>query len=110
MKDRLERIESLLKAAGILNEGDLAHDDPSEDEDELPDEDWEIAHQRTGSSGHSSNSSSESQKSLGCETALYAASGDLEATPLFKQHEKDDSRYFGWSHANVLDDVLANNI
>lgn len=94
LEDRLEKIESLLKSAGILNEADL-HDNLSDDEGELPDEDWGFAHQRTESFAHSSDDSYASQSSPGCETALFPGGGDLEAAPLFRQHERDDSRYFG---------------
>lgn len=93
LKDRLEKIESLLKKAGILNEADL-HDDLS-DEDELPDEDWDVAHQRSESFAQSSDGSYASLSSSGCDAALFPGGGDLEAAPLFRQHEKDDSRYFG---------------
>lgn len=93
MQDRLGRIESLLKAAGILNEGDL-HDGFSDDEDELPDGDWN-GHQRTGSFVHSPAGSCAFQTSPDRETALFPGGGDLEAAPLFRQHEQDDSRYFG---------------
>lgn len=93
LKDRLEKIESLLKNAGILNEADL-HDDLS-DEDELPDEDWDVAHQRSESFAQSSDGSYASLSSSGCDAALFPGGGDLEAAPLFRQHEKDDSRYFG---------------
>lgn len=94
LKDRLKKIESLLKTAGILNEADL-HGDPSDDEDELHDEDRDVAHQRSGSVARSSDGSYASLGSPDCEAALFPGGGDLEATPLFRQHERDDSRYFG---------------
>lgn len=94
LKDRLEKIESLLKTAGILNESNFV-DEPSDDEDGFPYNEWEIAHRRAESFAHSSDGSCPSQSSPGCEAALFPGGGDLEATSLFRQHERDDSRYFG---------------
>lgn len=94
LEDRLEKIESLLKTAGILNESNFVNES-SDDEDGFPNNDWEIAHRRAESFAHSSDGSCPSQSSPGCEAALFPGGGDLEATPLFRQHERDDSRYFG---------------
>lgn len=95
LKDRLDKIESLLKTAGILNEADL-HDDLSGDEDELSYDDWAVAHERSKSVAYSSDDSYASLNPSSCDTTHFPGGGDL--TPLFKQHEKDDSRYFGESH------------
>lgn len=84
----------MLKTVGILNEGDL-HGGSLTDEDELPDVDWDAAHQHTESYVHSPAGSCAFQTSPDRETSLFPGGGDLEAAPLFRQHEKDDSRYFG---------------
>jgi hypothetical protein len=97
LKARLERVESLLKTAGILHEDEMTHDDLSDDEVEALDDRWDARHRRPDSSGFSSNRSSTTQESWGHEIENYAGGGDLEATAIFKQHEQDDSRYFGRS-------------
>lgn len=94
LEDRLEKIESLLKTAGILNESNSVNE-LSDDEDGSPSNDWEIAHRRAESFAHSSDGSCPSQSSPSCEAALFPGGEDLEATSLFRQHERDDSRYFG---------------
>ncbi|KAJ5765447.1 hypothetical protein N7520_005006 [Penicillium odoratum] len=86
LKDRLQRVESLLVAAGVLRESDIGEDAVS-DEDE-----WEHSI-RSVSSGQASNLSGPSE---GHETARYASGGDF-AVPMFNSHENDESRYFGRS-------------
>ncbi|KAJ5524330.1 hypothetical protein N7494_010980 [Penicillium frequentans] len=92
LKDRLERVEALLVAAGILHESDIGQDTPSEDEDddqdEFEDEHWEN-NDRPISSGRVSDRSEVS------EVARFSSGGDFALTPLFKTHESEDSRYFG---------------
>lgn len=116
LKDRLEKMETLLKKAGILPEGDMSHDLLDEDEDEdgdgelddddddddgddSPDDDWGVDHQRNGSLGSSSHRSFESNTSSEeyCKAAKYPGGGDLEETAIFRTHESDDPRYFGRS-------------
>ncbi|KAJ5174971.1 uncharacterized protein N7482_000848 [Penicillium canariense] len=96
LKDRLSRIESLLKAAGILHESDTMPEDLSENDDDLPDEASDLSHKRTQSSSQSSHVSFTSRASSG-EVDYFPSVGDVEATPIFKIHERDDSRYFGRS-------------
>ncbi|KAJ5669074.1 hypothetical protein N7462_010144 [Penicillium macrosclerotiorum] len=95
LKDRLEKVESLLKAAGILHEG--VQGDLYDEQDELPDEEWETAHERAQSLGKSSINSSVSHSSSDRERDFFPESGDVEIAPIFKSHERDDSRYFGRS-------------
>ncbi|KAJ5307625.1 hypothetical protein N7476_008281 [Penicillium atrosanguineum] len=90
LKDRLERVEYLLRTAGILHEDDMAQEGLSDDETEIIDEKWDARHQRPDASAISSNRSSMTQ-----DTENYAGGGDLDSTSMFKQHEQDDSRYFG---------------
>ncbi|KAJ5212336.1 uncharacterized protein N7498_003982 [Penicillium cinerascens] len=97
LKDRLERVESLLKTAGILHEDEMTTDDLSDDEVEGLDERWDARHQRPESSDMSSNRSSTTQESWGHDIENYAGGGDIEAASIFRQHEQDDSRYFGRS-------------
>ncbi len=84
-------METLLKSAGILHEDDMARDDSSDDETEVL-EKWDARYQRPDSSAVSSNRSSMTQ-----DTENYAGGGDLDSTSIFKQHEQDDSRYYGRS-------------
>ncbi|KAJ5327448.1 uncharacterized protein N7506_010550 [Penicillium brevicompactum] len=79
LKERLVRIESLLKTAGILQEGDVS-DDLSDDED---DADCDIP--------------SPSGPPTRLAASLATKCGDLEGTPIFRADERDDSRYFGKS-------------
>jgi hypothetical protein len=70
-------VESLLKTAGILQEGDVSHDDFSDDDgggDDIP-----------------STSSPPRRPSA----SLATKNGELEGTPIFRADERDDSRYFG---------------
>ncbi|CAG8923487.1 unnamed protein product [Penicillium salamii] len=82
LKERLVKIESLLKTAGILQEGDISDDDLSnyEDDDAL---DCDIP------------SPSGPPSRLAASLATHC--GDLEGTPIFRADERDDSRYFGKS-------------
>ncbi|OQE08396.1 hypothetical protein PENVUL_c010G07479 [Penicillium vulpinum] len=80
LKDRLIRIESLLKTAGILQEGDMSHDDFSEDEDGPVSQDLSSSPSPNQTSG-----------------ASLFSNGDIEGTPIFRADERDDSRYFGRS-------------
>lgn len=105
LKDRLERVESLLKTAGILHEDDMTINDFSDDEVEVLDERWDARHQRPESSGMSSNRSSTTQESWSHDVENYAGGGDIEATSIFRQHEQDDSRYFGRSPAFLINRV-----
>ncbi|KAJ5103255.1 hypothetical protein N7532_003784 [Penicillium argentinense] len=97
LKDRLEKIETLLKTAGILHESDVTGDYLDDEIDaESPDDDQGNGHRRTRSLGNLSYRSSESNAlSDYCEAAKYG--GDLEGTPIFKAHESDDPRFFGRS-------------
>ncbi|OQD87052.1 hypothetical protein PENANT_c006G08504 [Penicillium antarcticum] len=79
LKERIVRVEALLKTAGILQDGDMSHDDFSEDEDdELPSQDICSAPSPTPSS-------------------LCRKGAGLEVTSIFRADERDDSRYFGKS-------------
>ncbi|KAJ6081699.1 hypothetical protein N7499_006573 [Penicillium canescens] len=78
LKERIVRVESLLKTAGILQEGDMSHDEFSdEDSDEHPSQDV--------SSAPSPTPSSLCRKGAGLVTSIFRAD------------ERDDSRYFGKS-------------
>lgn len=70
----------------------MAQDDLSDDETEIIDEKWDARHQRPDPSTIASNRSSMTQ-----DIENYAGGGDLDSTSLFKQHEQDDSRYYGRS-------------
>lgn len=94
LKDRLSRVESLLKAAGILHEGDISSDESSEDEYEPSNEKPNTSHKRPQSSGQTSHASFTSRASSG-EVDYFPSTGDVEAAPIFRSHERDDSRYFG---------------
>lgn len=94
LKDRLSRVESLLKAAGILHEDSISSDELSEDEYEPSDEKVDSFHQRPQSSGQTSHVSFTSRASSG-EVDYFPNTGDVEAAPIFRSHERDDSRYFG---------------
>jgi hypothetical protein len=96
LKDRLSRIESLLKAAGILHEGDISSDELSEDDYDPTDEKGDHSNQRPQSSGQTSHVSFTSRTSSG-EVDYFPSVGDVEAAPIFRSHERDDSRYFGSS-------------
>ncbi|KAJ5649474.1 uncharacterized protein N7484_003197 [Penicillium longicatenatum] len=96
LKHRLERVEALLVAAGVLHESDIGQDAISEDEDEDEDEDEEDDEDKNEqlddrpiSSGRVSNLSE------GSEIARFSSGGDFALTPLFKSHGSDDSKYFG---------------
>ncbi|CAI7664438.1 unnamed protein product [Penicillium bialowiezense] len=77
LKERLVRIESLLKTAGILREGDV--------EDDLSDYDDDADCDIPSPSGPPSR----------LAASLATKCGDLEGTPIFRADERDDSRYFG---------------
>lgn len=95
LKDRLVRVESLLQAAGILQESDLSHDTLLDGEEEdLPDETGDSHyHKNQNSPGHSSYLSSRSSDHD--DAISFPGGGDVEVTSIFKGHERDDSRYFG---------------
>ncbi|KAJ5709345.1 hypothetical protein N7493_010679 [Penicillium malachiteum] len=94
LKTRLERVESLLLAAGILHESDITQDTLSEDDDgNMSDDQW-IADERPGSSRRMSTHSESSEY---YDAEQFPGGGDVEATPIFRAHESDDSRYFGRS-------------
>jgi hypothetical protein len=80
LKERLARVESLLKTAGILPEGDMSHDEFSDDEDDA-----------LANYDLSSTSSPPSRLAA----SLATKGGDLEGTPIFRADKRDDSRYFG---------------
>ncbi|KAJ5551473.1 hypothetical protein N7535_000578 [Penicillium sp. DV-2018c] len=84
LKARLVKVESLLRTAGILQEGDLSHDDFNDDD---YDDDG-----RASQDGPSTAS----QQSKALRT-YCSKNGDLEGMPLFRVDERDDSRYFGKS-------------
>ncbi|KAF3387590.1 hypothetical protein F1880_000621 [Penicillium rolfsii] len=96
LKDRLSRMESLLKAAGVLREGDMSPDELSEDDYDPADEKGDISNQRPQSSSQKSHVSFMSRASSG-EVDYFPSEGDVEAAPIFRSHERDDSRYFGRS-------------
>ncbi|CAI7623692.1 unnamed protein product [Penicillium viridicatum] len=82
LKDRLVRVESLLRTAGILQESDMSEDDLSdEDDDGL----------------FSQSPSSASSLKLDFGSSLRSKGGFIEGTPMFPADQRDDSRYFGTS-------------
>ena len=92
----MERMESLLKNAGILQEA--LSPVPSELDDDDPVNDERQPSQDPRSSAHPSVSSPASRASSGpYEAACFRGSGDIEGATVFKTHERDDSRYFGSS-------------
>ncbi|KAJ6136291.1 hypothetical protein N7512_001451 [Penicillium capsulatum] len=97
LKDRLERVESLLRTAGILQDGNMGHYLSDVEEDDDFGEDRQ-ADQRPKSAGHASTLSSASGASPDHSgTACFRGGGDLEVGSIFRAHESDDSRYFGRS-------------
>ncbi|KAJ6021778.1 hypothetical protein N7540_007282 [Penicillium herquei] len=94
LKTRLERVESLLLAAGILHESDITQDTLSEDDDGNASDDRWDSNERPGSSCRTSTHSESSEY---YDAEQFPGGGDVEATPIFKSHESDDSRYFGRS-------------
>lgn len=86
----------MLKAAGILHEGDISPDELSEDDYDPTDEKGDFPNQRPQSSGQTSHVSFTSRASSG-EVDYFPSVGDVEAAPIFRSHERDDSRYFGSS-------------
>lgn len=85
----------MLKAAGILHEGDISPDELSDDDYDPSDEKGDFS-QRPQSSGQTSHVSFTSRASSG-EVDYFPSVGDVEGAPIFKSHERDDSRYFGSS-------------
>ncbi|KAJ5748606.1 uncharacterized protein N7511_010302 [Penicillium nucicola] len=80
LKERIVRVEALLKTAGILHEGDMSPDDFSdEDEDDEP---------------PSQDISSTPSPTM---SSLCRKGAGLEVTSIFRADERDDSRYFGKS-------------
>ena len=97
LKSRLERVESLLTAAGILHEGDISEDDLSDDEyEDTSNDQWEIQRRESSRISHLSDSSNN------FEAAQFPGGDDVEVTPVFRSHESDDSRYFGSFSSNIL--------
>lgn len=79
LKERIVRVESLLKTAGILYEDDINRHTFSAHENEALEDD--IA----------STSNLPSRRA----SSLEIKNGDLEGTPLFRADERDESRYIG---------------
>lgn len=73
LKERLVRVESLLKTAGILHEDDINHHTFSAHENEPPQDDIASV----------------------LRSSVAIKNGDLEGTPLFRADERDESRYIG---------------
>ncbi|KGO76509.1 Transcription factor, fungi [Penicillium italicum] len=82
LKDRLVRVESLLRTAGILQESDISQDDFSDEDDDGP---------------ASQDLSSTSSPKSNFGSPLCANNGFIEGTPIFPTDQRDDSRYFGTS-------------
>ncbi|KXG45168.1 Transcription factor [Penicillium griseofulvum] len=82
LKDRLVRVESLLRTAGILQEGDMSPDEFSDEDDDGP---------------ASPDISSVSSPKSNLAASLRSTCGDIEGTPIFRADQRDDSRYFGKS-------------
>jgi hypothetical protein len=101
LKDRLSKVETLLKAAGILHEDDISPDELSDDDYDRSDEKGDLSSRRPQSSGQISQVSFASRASNG-EVDYFPSVGDVEATPMFKSHERDDSRYYGSLHFQAL--------
>lgn len=97
LKDRLSRVEALLKAAGILHEDYISPDEFSDDDYDPSDEKGNLSSRRPQSSGQTSQVSFASRASSG-EVDYFPSVGDMEAARMFRAHERDDSRYFGSSH------------
>ncbi|KAI3271328.1 transcriptional regulator family: Fungal Specific TF [Penicillium roqueforti] len=83
LKDRLVRVESLLRTAGILQESDMSHDDFSDEDDD------------DGPISQSISSASSPKSNFGA--SLRSQGGFIEGTPIFPTDQRDDSRYFGTS-------------
>ncbi|OOQ86706.1 putative C6 transcription factor [Penicillium brasilianum] len=96
LKDRLSRVEALLKAAGILHEDYISPDELSDDDYDPSDEKGNLFSRRPQSSGQTSQVSFASRASSG-EVDYFPSVGDMEAARIFRAHERDDSRYFGRS-------------
>ncbi|EPS30250.1 hypothetical protein PDE_05201 [Penicillium oxalicum 114-2] len=103
-RERLSRIESLLKTAGILHDGDINSDDPSPDEyessDEETGEDVEAGEDifppsQPGARDESNDPFASSTSSPDAQS--FPRSGGVEVAPIFRSHERDDPRYFGKS-------------
>lgn len=105
LKTRIEKVETLLKMAGVLPESELTNDpyhedDESDDDgDSLPHDTWDVPRQRNGSLANTSRPSLDSNNSSDADWQLgkYAGGGDIEGTPIFRSHESDDARYLGRS-------------
>ncbi|OQE30452.1 hypothetical protein PENFLA_c003G05333 [Penicillium flavigenum] len=83
LKDRLVRVESLLRTAGILQESDMSQDYLSdEDDDDKP-------------TSQVISSTSSPKSNFGA--SLCSQGGFIEGTPIFPADQRDDSRYFGTS-------------
>lgn len=100
----MSRIESLLKTAGILHDGDINSDDPSPDEyessDEETGEDVEAGEDifppsQPGARDESNDPFASSTSSPDAQS--FPRSGGVEVAPIFRSHERDDPRYFGKS-------------
>ncbi|KAJ5774236.1 hypothetical protein N7457_009132 [Penicillium paradoxum] len=83
LKERLVKVESLLKTAGILQEDDMSQDEFSDDDD------------YNGTTSQDAPSVSGLNPRI--RPSLVLESDDLEGTPIFRADERDDSRYYGKS-------------
>lgn len=112
LKTRIEKVEALLKMAGVLPEDDMTNDHLNEDDisdgdgdgdeidasdDDYPGDDWEIPDHHKGYSENTSRPLFESNTSSDPDHQLdkHDAGGDIEGTPIFRAHESDDPRYLG---------------
>ncbi|KGO41313.1 Transcription factor, fungi [Penicillium expansum] len=90
LKDRLVRVESLLRTAGILQESDLSQDDFSDGDDDGP-----------ASQGFSSTSSPKSNFG----SSVCSKGGFIEGTPIFPADQRDDSRYYGGDIVLIVNSI-----
>lgn len=98
LKDRLEKLESLLKTAGILDEDALDQEELSDDDDELADEDWkmeDVQHEEPPDLSPTNSSASHASPKPNEHNQPSSSRGDLEHARLFKIDDRDESRYFG---------------
>ena len=91
LKNRLIRVEALLRAAGILQETNSSKDFLSgeEEEDSLDEE----SQSSPSSSSHLSSGSFNNSDAMS-----FPGGDDVEVSSIFTGHKSDESRYFGsWS-------------
>ncbi|KAJ6187198.1 hypothetical protein N7519_002106 [Penicillium mononematosum] len=96
LKDRLVRVESLLRTAGILQESDMSQDDLSDEDD-----DDEPASQVI-------SSTSSPKSNFGA--SLCSQGGFIEGTPIFPADQRDDSRYFAKQAMSASCDLYLLNL